>query len=159
MKIIIKTAVAVSAFLLSATLYASDKPNLLIIQTDEHHFGTLGCYGGTIVETQNIDWLAEQGVLCTSFYAVTPVCSPSRASLISGRYPQKTPVVTNNIPLNNNVITFASILGQQGYATGFAHCSWANRFGCCSVPHHPHICNEPLETSSSLYVHETYKKT
>lgn len=120
MKTIAKSAVAMSAIFLSATLYASDKPNLLIIQTDEHHFGTLGCYGGTIVETQNIDWLAEQGVLCTSFYAVTPVCSPSRASLISGRYPQKTPVVTNNIPLNNNVITFASILSGQGYATGFA---------------------------------------
>lgn len=99
---------------------ATEKPNLLIIQTDEHHFGTLGCYGGTIVDTQHIDWLAEQGVLCTSFYAVTPVCSPSRASLISGRYPQKTPVVTNNIPLNDNVVTFASILSQQGYATGFA---------------------------------------
>tara|TARA_Y100001960_G_scaffold235062_1_gene247433 strand:+ start:1348 stop:2763 length:1416 start_codon:yes stop_codon:yes gene_type:complete len=96
------------------------KPNLLIIQTDEHHFGTLGCYGGDIVDTQHIDWLAEHGVLCTSYYAVTPVCSPSRASFISGRYPQKTPVVTNNIPLNDGVVTFASILKQQGYATGFA---------------------------------------
>ena len=44
MKTIAKSAVAMSAIFLSATLYASDKPNLLIIQTDEHHFGTLGCY-------------------------------------------------------------------------------------------------------------------
>jgi arylsulfatase A-like enzyme len=103
-----------------ASANAADKMNLLIIQTDEHHFGTLGCYGGRIVGTQNIDWLAKNGVLCTSFYATTPVCSPSRAAFISGHYPQKTPVVTNNIPLSDSVITFAHILKQQGYATGFA---------------------------------------
>ncbi|MDE0818936.1 MAG: sulfatase-like hydrolase/transferase, partial [Pirellulaceae bacterium] len=105
-------------FVVSAN--AAEKMNLLIIQTDEHHFGTLGCYGGRIVGTQNIDWLAKNGVLCTSFYATTPVCSPSRAAFISGHYPQKTPVVNNNIPLSDSVITFAHVLKEQGYATGFA---------------------------------------
>ena len=78
--------VVLATLLLSAsTLRAQDPPlNLVIIQTDEHHFGTLGCYGGKIVGTPNIDWIAEQGVTCTSFYATTPVCSPSRASFISG---------------------------------------------------------------------------
>ncbi|MFP6613854.1 MAG: sulfatase [Pirellulales bacterium] len=94
--------------------------NLLIIQTDEHHFGTLGCYGGKIVGTPHIDWIAKRGVTCTSFYATTPVCSPSRASFVSGRYPQKTPVVTNNIPLADSVVTFAEVLRRRGYATGFA---------------------------------------
>ena len=114
--------VVLATLLLSAsTLRAQDPPlNLVIIQTDEHHFGTLGCYGGKIVGTPNIDWIAEQGVICTSFYATTPVCSPSRASFISGRYPQKTPVVTNNIPLADSVITFAEVLRRRGYATGFA---------------------------------------
>jgi len=99
----------------------ADAPvNLLIISTDEHHFSTLGCYGGTSVETPNIDWIARNGALCTSFYATTPVCSPSRASLVSGLYPQKTPVTTNNIPLNDSVITFAEILRRRGYATGYA---------------------------------------
>ncbi len=78
----------VTLLLAFSTVRAQDPPlNLVIIQTDEHHFGTLGCYGGTIVGTPNIDWIAEQGVTCTSFYATTPVCSPSRASFISGRYP------------------------------------------------------------------------
>lgn len=94
--------------------------NLLIIETDEHHFSTLGCYGGEMVKTPNIDWIAANGARCTSFYATTPVCSPSRASLLSGQYPQKTDVVTNNIPLNDSVITFAEILKQNGYATGYA---------------------------------------
>ena len=109
-----------------------DQMNLIVIMTDEHNFRTLGCYretmegrqaymwGPDVVETPHIDSLAEQGALCSSFYATTPVCSPSRACLISGLYPQKTPVVTNNIPLDDDVVSFAEILGKQGYATGFA---------------------------------------
>ena len=105
----------------SRTAFAETQPmNLLIIQTDEHHFSTLGCYGGTIVKTPHIDWIAENGALCTSFYATTPVCSPSRASLVSGLYPQKTPVTTNNIPLDDSIVTFAELLKRRGYATGYA---------------------------------------
>ena len=94
--------------------------NLVIIETDEHHFSTLGCYGGEIVGTPNIDWIAKNGARCTSFYATTPVCSPSRASLLSGCYPQKTDVVKNDIPMNDSVITFAEILKRNGYETGYA---------------------------------------
>ena len=78
-----------------------EKMNLIVIMTDEHNFRTLGCYrktmegrqaymwGPDVVETPHIDSIAEQGALCSSFYATTPVCSPSRACLISGLYPQK----------------------------------------------------------------------
>jgi len=109
------------------------RPNLLVIHTDEHNFRTLGCYRKTlppeqafmwgkdaVVETPNIDWIARSGAICTSFYATTPVCSPSRASFVSGRYPQNTPVVKNGIPLNDDIITFAEILRRNGYATGYA---------------------------------------
>jgi len=109
------------------------KPNLLIIQTDEHSFRTLGCYRkhlteeqayiwgkDAIVTTPNIDWLADNGAICTKFYATTPVCSPSRSAFVSGCYPQNTPVTTNGIPLNDDVVTFAEILQRQGYATGYA---------------------------------------
>lgn len=104
----------------SALAQSVEPRNLLVIQTDEHHFNTLGCYGGTAVGTPNIDWIANNGALCTSFYATTPVCSPSRASLVSGLYPQKTPVTTNNIPLDDSIVTFAELLRRRGYATGFA---------------------------------------
>ncbi|MCH7725604.1 MAG: sulfatase [Planctomycetes bacterium] len=113
--------------------YAAERrPNLLIINTNEHNFRTLGCYreklppaqalmwGKAIVKTPNIDWIARQGAMCTSFYATTPVCSPSRAAFVSGRYPQNTPVVTNNVPLDNGIVTFAETLRRQGYKTGFA---------------------------------------
>ena len=105
----------------ATTGVGADAPmNLLIISTDEHHFSTLGCYGGTAVETPNIDWIAKNGALCTSFYATTPVCSPSRASLVSGLYPQKTPVTTNDVPLDDSIVTFAELLRRAGYATGYA---------------------------------------
>jgi arylsulfatase A-like enzyme len=104
----------------TANQQARTTPNLLIIQTDEHHFKTIGCYGGKIVKTPHIDRIAAQGVLCSSFYATTPVCSPSRGAFVSGRFPQNTPVVQNNIPLGDDIITFAEILRRQGYATGFA---------------------------------------
>jgi len=100
--------------------WAEQPLNLLVIQTDEHHFKTLGCYGGKIVQTPNIDWLARNGAIATSFYATTPVCSPSRAALMSGRYPHKTPVATNNIPLDDQLVTFAEVLRKRGYATGYA---------------------------------------
>ena len=94
--------------------------NVLLIQTDEHHFKTLGCYGGRIVETPNIDWIAKNGAIATSFYATTPVCSPSRGALISGRYPQNTLVTNNNIPLGDHVVTFAEVLRRKSYKTGYA---------------------------------------
>lgn len=106
--------------------------NLLIIYTDEHNFRTLGCYrdqlppeqalmwGDAVVETPHIDRIARRGAICTNFYATTPVCSPSGATLISGLYPQNHDVVTNNIPLRGGTETFATVLGDAGYATGFA---------------------------------------
>ena len=111
------------AFCLSLSAFAADKKspyNLLVIQTDEHHFKTLGCYGGTIVKTPNIDWIAKNGAIATSFYATTPVCSPSRGALMSGKYPQHTPVTNNNIKLGDNIVTFAEVLRRKGYATGYA---------------------------------------
>ncbi|QDV23260.1 sulfatase family protein [Aureliella helgolandensis] len=112
---------------------AQRHPNLLIIQTDEHNFRTLGCYRNllppeqafvwgkeAIVETPHIDSLAKRGALCTSYYATSPVCTPSRAALLTGRYPQNTGSPSNDLPLNDDIITVAERLRQVGYRTGFA---------------------------------------
>jgi arylsulfatase A-like enzyme len=95
-------------------------PNLLIVHVDELNFRELGCYGGRIVDTVHIDRLAAGGARCDRFYATTPVCSPSRAAFVSGLYPHHTPVVTNNVPLDDGIVTFAEVLGRAGYATGYA---------------------------------------
>jgi uncharacterized sulfatase len=108
------------------------QPNLIIIQTDEHSFRTLGCYRdlmskdqafiwgeNAVVETPYIDSLADEGAICTNYYATSPVCTPSRASFVSGLYPYATGAQVNDLPLNDNVITFAEVLKQQGYATSY----------------------------------------
>jgi arylsulfatase A-like enzyme len=119
-------------FMLSSKLFAADQPNLLIIHTDEHNLRTLGAYReilgedqgfiwgkNTYVTTPNIDKLAKEGALCTSYYAASPVCTPSRASLVSGLYPVATGSPKNDIPLNDGLTTFAQILKDQGYSTSY----------------------------------------
>jgi arylsulfatase A-like enzyme len=120
------------AAICTTTLAAELCPNLLIIATDEHNFRTLGCYretlsedqalmwGKSVVETPHIDRIAHEGALCTSFYASTPTCSPSRGSFVSGLYPQNSGVVRNDFKLGDHVVTFAQILKDNGYATGYS---------------------------------------
>lgn len=111
---------------------SEDDPNVLVIITDEHNFRTLGCYRetlsteqaemwgpGSIVETPNFDRLAKDGILCTRAYATAPVCSPCRAAMITGMYPQNTGVPTNNAELRDDVPTLAKIMAKQGYRTSF----------------------------------------
>ncbi|NDV61494.1 sulfatase [Puniceicoccales bacterium CK1056] len=111
---------------------SSTKPNLLIIHTDEHNFRTLGCYRdqlpedqafvwgkGVKVDTPHIDSIARDGALFTSFYAASPVCTPSRASFVTGLYPVATGSARNDMPLHDNMVTFAEILKDGGYATAY----------------------------------------
>ena len=108
------------------------EPNILIVVTDEHNFRTLGCYRkllskeqaemwgpGTVVKTPHFDRIAAEGVICSRAYATSPVCSPCRASMISGLYPHEAGVSANNQVLKDSVPTLASLLRDQGYRTGF----------------------------------------
>jgi len=64
-------------------------PNILLIVSDDQGYRDLGCYGSTQVKTPNLDKLAAGGVRLTNFYVTWPACTPSRGSLLSGRYPQR----------------------------------------------------------------------
>ncbi len=110
----------------------SAKPNLVVIHTDEHNLRTIGAYRETmsdqqalmwgeknIVETPNIDRLAKEGAISTNWYTTSPVCTPSRASMISGLYPVATGSPVNDMPLNDDLVTFAQILKDNGYATAY----------------------------------------
>lgn len=103
-----------------------------MILTDQHNIRTLDCYrdilerqqastwgDGVVVETPNIDRLAAEGALFTNFYTATPLCGPSRASFMSGLYPQKTGVIKNDSAMNDDVVTFAQVLKKLGYLTGY----------------------------------------
>jgi len=99
---------------------ASVRPNILIFLTDDMGYGDVGISGNTIIETPNLDQLAGQSVQFKNFY-VSPVCAPTRASLLTGRYHQRTGVrsVTNGYEtMDPHEITLAEILKEQGYRTG-----------------------------------------
>ena len=118
-----------------------DKPNLIIIYTDEHNFRTIGAYrdilrrdqafiwgNGSAVKTPHLDSLAKEGALLTNFYVVAPLCTPSRASFMTGLYPIATGASGNNDPLDTDMTTFAEILKKKkGYMTGIVTlCMWVH---------------------------------
>ncbi|MCB1124568.1 MAG: sulfatase-like hydrolase/transferase, partial [Verrucomicrobiae bacterium] len=74
---------------------------------------------GVKVDTPNLDQLASEGALLNSFYVSSPVCSPSRAAFTTSLMPHVTGVPTNDVPMYDNMVTFAEILGRNGYATGY----------------------------------------
>ena len=72
-----------------------DKQNILLIMTDQHRLSAVGAYGETPCKTPNIDRLAENGVLFKNAYTTCPVCSPARASIMTGKYPHAHGITTN----------------------------------------------------------------
>src|SRR3954452_20880483 len=81
--------VGVWAAPLGAQQTRGNRPNVVLIITDDVGYGDFGAYGSPDVKTPNIDRLARQGVKMTDFYANASNCSPTRAGLISGRYQQR----------------------------------------------------------------------
>ena len=103
-----------------------DRPNVIIILTDDQGYGDLSCMGATDFKTPHIDRLASEGVRFTSMYAASPVCSPSRASLLTGRYPGNAGVRAilaghrRASGLTPAVPTIAAALKDLGYVTGLS---------------------------------------
>jgi len=100
------------------------RPNFIVIYTDDQGYGDLGCYGAKDLKTPNLDALAKAGVRFTNWYSNSPVCSPSRASLMTGCYPQKVGVPQilggkRSTPgLSADHATIARALKPLGYRTG-----------------------------------------
>jgi arylsulfatase A-like enzyme len=115
----------------------SDKPNLVIVMTDEHNLRTISAYRNYLLTKHDkeqvdvwgndlylytpwLDSLARDGAMYTNFYTVAPLCTPSRASFLTGMYPQFTGSDLNHSPMNPNLQTFADLLrDERGYYTGY----------------------------------------
>ena len=112
-----------SAFLLATGILQAAKPNFVIIFTDDQGYGDLSCFGSKTIKTPNIDRIAKEGRKFTSFMVASPVCTPSRAALLTGCYPKRVgmhqhvlfPASTKG--LNAKEHTIADHLKGQGYAT------------------------------------------
>jgi len=130
-----KSSITLLPLLLAgSTVLAQQKPNIVFILTDDMGWKDLGCYGNKYTETPNIDSLARSGILFTQSYAACPVSSPTRASIMTGKYParlQLTNFIAGNrtdpaspvLPapwkpyLEAREVTIAELLRDAGYAT------------------------------------------
>ena len=95
----------------------NDRPNFLLIITDQHRADHLGCYGNRIVRTPSIDRLAASGTRFERFYVATPICMANRATLMTGRMPSLHGARQNGIPLSLSATTFVDIMRAAGYET------------------------------------------
>ena len=93
------------------------RPNLLFIYTDEQRADTMAAYGNRKIQTPSLDRLAETSTVFERAYVTQPVCTPSRASLLTGLYPHTNGCVRNNVPLSLDVPTIAEMLPVGEYAT------------------------------------------
>jgi N-acetylgalactosamine-6-sulfatase len=103
---------------------ARPRPNIVVILADDLGYSDLGCYGNRVIRTPNLDKLAGRGTRFTDFHTTSPVCSPSRAALVTGRYPQRYDIHRADLPeslprhfLPPDAPMISKVLKQAGYFT------------------------------------------
>lgn len=95
----------------------AERPNIILILTDDLGYGDLGCYGQSLMATPNLDQMAAEGLRFTQAYSAAPVCAPSRWGLMTGRHIGHAPTARNQALLTPNDVTIADVLKATGYAT------------------------------------------
>ncbi|XP_008579174.1 PREDICTED: steryl-sulfatase [Galeopterus variegatus] len=137
-------------FLCEAQSRAASRPNIVVLMADDLGIGDLGCYGNKTLRTPNIDRLASGGAKLTQHLAASPLCTPSRAAFLTGRYPVRSGMasrfrtgvflfVASSGGLPPSEITFAKLLKDQGYSTALIG-KWHLGMSCHSrmdFCHHP----------------------
>ncbi|MCG6924685.1 MAG: arylsulfatase [Acidobacteria bacterium] len=116
---LLPTLLALASVSPAATPAAGERPNVVLIMTDDQGYGDLGAHGNPVIQTPRLDRLAAESVELAAFY-VSPVCAPTRASLLTGRYHQRTGVmsVTSGYEtMDADEVTLAEVLGAAGYRT------------------------------------------
>ncbi len=104
----------------SPNLNAMERPNVVIVITDDQGYGDLGCHGNPVIKTPNIDHLVSQSVSLSNYH-VAPTCSPSRSSLLTGHWTNRTGVwhtINGRSMLRANEITLGELFRNAGYETG-----------------------------------------
>jgi arylsulfatase A-like enzyme len=141
-------------FLIACNPPAKDEkmlPNVVIIFTDDQGYGDIGCFGATGFDTPNLDEMASQGMRFTNFYSAQPVCSASRAGLLTGCYPNRIGISgalfpRHEIGISDDEVTIAEMLKEKGYATAI--------FGKWHLGHHKQFL--PLQHGFDEYTGVPY---
>jgi len=126
-------------------------PNVIIVFTDDQGYGDIGCYGATGFQTPNLDKMASSGMRFTNFYSAQPVCSASRAGLLTGCYPNRLGISgalfpRDKVGLHDGELTIAEMLKEKGYATAI--------FGKWHLGHHKQFL--PLQHGFDEYTGVPY---
>lgn len=161
---------------LSSCCAAAKTPNVIIFLADDMGAGDVGCFGCRDIQTPNIDALARAGVRLTNFYVAAPICAPSRAALLTGRYPNRIGMSTEKniesgmdkpgIPATE--VTLAELVRRNGYATaalgkwhlGSTHDSQPNSQGFDLFFGHHASCIDSFSHmyyASLPYYHDLYR--
>ena len=114
-------AVAATALAIGCAAPGDDRPNIIVVITDDQGYGDIGAHGNTMIRTPNLDALHAQSVRLTNFH-VDPTCSPTRSALVTGKYSSRTGVwhtIMGRSIVHRDESTFADILSAAGYSTGF----------------------------------------
>lgn len=111
--------ISCTAFFLTASSRAASPPNIVFVLCDDHRFDCLGVAGHPFIETPHIDAIASAGAMFTNAYVTTSLCSPSRASILTGQYAHNHRVVDNYHPVDPNLVFFPQELQKCGYETAF----------------------------------------
>ena len=109
-----------AALITPLSAIANQSPNMVLIMTDDMGYGDLGVAGNPVIRTPNLDALFRRSASMSTFY-VSPVCAPTRASLMTGRYNYRTRCIDTYVGramMDPTEVTIAEILGENGYATG-----------------------------------------
>ena len=115
---------------LAVSCVHSRRPNFVIFLVDDLGIGDVGCFGNTTIKTPNIDRISREGAKLTHSISAESVCTPSRAAIMTGRYPVRSgmasagdklriyAILSSPGGLPGNETTFAKVLNQNGYKTG-----------------------------------------
>ena len=135
-----------------------ERPNFLLIMTDQQRADHLGCAGHPILRTPHIDSIAARGVGFDRFYVATPICMPNRSTLMTGRMPSAHGVRHNGIPLSLRATTFVELMRQAGYRTalvGKSHLqNMLDRPALVPDPRDPALAKPPAALDEANAPHE-----
>src|SRR5690606_33317697 len=130
MKFLLKLICLLGFMTQNVISYGQKQPNIIVILTDDMGFSDIGAFGGTFVPTPHLDRLAAEGTKYTQYYSASPICSPSRTSILTGMFPAEWNFTTflndrrsngraeQANYLNIHAPSIAKVLKAAGYATG-----------------------------------------
>ncbi len=93
------------------------RPNILFIMSDDHAYQAISAYGSQLLETPNIDRLADEGLLFTNACVSNSICAPSRATILTGKHTHINGKIDNIMPFDTSQVTFPQLFQKAGYQT------------------------------------------